>query len=190
MVDTGTQYSVLNQTHGSLSGKTSVVQGATRTKVCSWKSSRKVDLGRHQITHSFLVVPESLAPLLGRDLLTKIGACIHFEPDRIEVIDSQGCPLHVLTMSLADEHRLLSKPPTAWDKDMNYWVKACPEAWAEIAGIELAAHQPMSQALSHAGRGSSRHCAPHSLVDEGWYSEALSLPVDYTISAGEEARQA
>lgn len=136
MVNTGAQYSVLNQAHGSLTDKTNIVQGATGMKVCSWTSNRRVDLGKHQVTHSFLVVPENPTPLLGRDLLTKIGACIHFEPNGIEVTDSQGQLLPVLTVSLADEHCPFSKPPAAWDKDMDHWAKA----WAEITGVGLAAH--------------------------------------------------
>jgi predicted aspartyl protease len=86
MVDTGARYSVLNKAHRPLNKeRTSVVQGATGTQLCSWTTKRKVDLGKYQVTHSFLVVPESPAPLLGRDLLTKIGAHIHFEPDKVIV---------------------------------------------------------------------------------------------------------
>ena len=68
-----------------------------------------MDLGRHQVSHSFLVVPESPTPLISRDLLTKVGARIHFEPEEIKIMDKEGQPLqpaHVLTLSLADEHRL------------------------------------------------------------------------------------
>jgi hypothetical protein len=103
MVDTGTQYSVLNKAHGPLNKeRTSVVQGATGTLLCTWTTKRRVNLGKHQVTHSFLVVPESLAPLLGWDLLTKIGAHIHFEPDGIIVTDREGSLIHVLSLSLVD----------------------------------------------------------------------------------------
>lgn len=133
MVDTGAQYSVLNKHIEPLSQKTSLVQGATRSKAYRWTSKRQVDLGCHQVTHSFLVIPECPAPLLGRDLLTKVKAQIHFEPDGIRVLDGQGQPLHILTLSLADEHRLFALqdkpynlPPSGWPHEMDYWVKTYP----------------------------------------------------------------
>ena len=73
MVDTGAQYSVLNQKFEPMSKKTSLVQGATRTKRYYWTTKRKVDLGCQRVSHSFLVILECLAPLLGRDLLSKVS---------------------------------------------------------------------------------------------------------------------
>jgi predicted aspartyl protease len=108
MVDTGAQYSVLNKPTELLSQRISLVQGATGSKAYQWTSKCQVDLGQHQVTHSFLVIPECPAPLLGRDLLTKVRAHIHFELDGIKVTDGQGQPLQVLTMSLEDEHHLFS----------------------------------------------------------------------------------
>jgi predicted aspartyl protease len=69
MVDTGAQYSVLNKPTEPLSQKISLVQGATGSKAYQWTSKCQVDLGQHQVTHSFLVIPECPAPLLGHDLL-------------------------------------------------------------------------------------------------------------------------
>lgn len=98
MVGTGAQYSVMNQAMGKLKpNKTSLVQGATGWKIYPWTSNRQVHLGKHQVTHSFLVVPDSPVPLLGRDLLTKVRARIHFDPDGIKVMDGEGTPQHVLT---------------------------------------------------------------------------------------------
>ena len=79
MVDTGAQYSVLNQKFEPMSKKTSLVQGATRTKRYYWTTKRKVDLGAQRVSHSFLVIPECSAPVLGRDLLSKVNAQIHFD---------------------------------------------------------------------------------------------------------------
>jgi hypothetical protein len=103
-------------------------------------------LGRHQVTHSFLVIPECLALLLGRDLLTKVRAHSHFELDGIKVTDGQGQPLQVFTMSLEDEHHLFSlrgPPPKhiEWSPEMDYWIQTYPQAWAEIAGVGLAEHR-------------------------------------------------
>lgn len=105
----------------------------------------QVDLGHNQVTHPFLVIPECLDPLLGCDLLTKVQAHIHFEPDSIKVMDGQGRPLHVLTLSLMDEHCLFAlhstSPPTEWPHELDYWLRTYPQAWAEIAGVGLAAHR-------------------------------------------------
>ena len=105
-----------------------------------------MDLGRHQVSHSFLVVPESPTPLLGRDLLTKVGACIHFEPEGIKIIDKEGQPLqpvHVLTLSLADEYRLFQADQEKGGQgEMDSWLQRFPSAWAETGGIGLTKHLP------------------------------------------------
>jgi hypothetical protein len=148
MVDKGAQYSVLNKPTEPLSQRISLVQGATGSKAYQWTIKRQVDLGRHQVTHSFLVIPECPAPLLGRDLLTKVRAHIHFELDGIKVTDGQGQPLQVLTMSLKDEHHLFSlrdppPKPIEWSPEMAYWIQTYPQAWAEIAGVGLAEHRAL-----------------------------------------------
>jgi hypothetical protein len=127
MVDTEAQYSVLNKPTEPLSQRTSLVQGATGSKAYQWTSKCQVDLGRHQVTHSFLVIPDCPAPLLGCNLLTTVRAHIHFEPDGIKVTDGQGQPLQILTMSLKDEHHLFSLrdpplKPIEWSPEMAYWI--------------------------------------------------------------------
>ena len=139
MVDTGAQYSVLNQKLGPMSKKTSLVQGATGTKRYYWTTKRKVDLGAQQVSHSFLVMPECPAPLLGRDLLAQI----HFDSGGISVTDGLGQPIHVLSLALRDEYRLYSpKPPAAVDPAMQQWIQKYPLAWVEKAGVGLAKQRP------------------------------------------------
>jgi hypothetical protein len=55
------------------------------------------------VSHSFTVIPECPYPLLGRDLLIKIGAQIHFFPEEPQIRGQQGKPIQVLTMKLEDE---------------------------------------------------------------------------------------
>ena len=100
MVDTGAQHSVLNQKLGPMSKKTTLVQGATGTKRYCWTTERKVNLGTHQVSHLFLVIPECPAPLLGRDLLTKVNAQIHFDPGGMSVMDGLVQLIHVLSLAL------------------------------------------------------------------------------------------
>ena len=122
-----------------MSKKTSLVQGATGTKRYCWTTERKVNLGTHQVSHSFLVIPECPAPLLGRDLLTKVNAKIHFDPGGVSVTDGLGQPIHVLSLALRDEYRLfVPKPSEVIAPDVQPWVHKYPLAWAETAGMGLA----------------------------------------------------
>ena len=98
-----------------------------------------MNLGAQWVSHSFLVIPECQAPLLGRDLLAKVNAQIHFDSGGISVTDGLGQPIHVLSLALSDEYRLYSpKPPAAVDPAMQQWIQKYPLAWAEIAGVGLA----------------------------------------------------
>uniref|UniRef100_A0A480YDW1 Uncharacterized protein isoform X1 n=1 Tax=Sus scrofa TaxID=9823 RepID=A0A480YDW1_PIG len=68
--------------------------GATGQQQYPWTTRRTVDLGVGRVTHSFLVIPECPAPLLGRDLLTKMGAQISFEQGKPEVsTNTSGWPI-------------------------------------------------------------------------------------------------
>ena len=122
-----------------MSTKRSWVLGATGQKQYSWTTRRSVDLGVGRVTHSFLVIPECPAPLLGRDLLTKLGAQITFNPEG-PTVTKDGKPVTVLTMRLEDEHRLFEAK--AEPTDISEWLKRIPGVWAETAGMGLANQQP------------------------------------------------
>lgn len=140
LVDTGAQYSVLKKPLGPVSQKTSWVIGATGNEQYSWTTTRTVDLGTGRVTHSFLVIPECPAPLLGRDLLTKMGAQITFTP-RGPTLTQHGEPITLLTLQLEDEHRLF-EDSVQEDEGIAEWLQQYPEAWAETAGMGLAAERP------------------------------------------------
>lgn len=97
-----------------------------------------------KVTHSFLHVPDCSYPLLGRDLLTKLRAQIHFRDTGAHVTGPQGEPLHVLTLNLEDEYRLYepegSEPNQA--PLFERWLKDFSLAWAETGGMGLATQQP------------------------------------------------
>lgn len=81
LVDTGTEFSVLQIPLGKLrKNERTLVIGATGQKSYPWTMTKTVDLGRNQVTHSFLVIPECPMPLLGRDLLTELKVQITFAP--------------------------------------------------------------------------------------------------------------
>ncbi|XP_042829873.1 uncharacterized protein LOC122235261 [Panthera tigris] len=140
-VDTGAQHWVLLQPQGKLASKTSWVPGATGTKQYSWTTRRTVDLGMGRVAHSFTVIPECPYPLLGRDLLTKMGAQICFRPGGTKILDKEGQPIQVLVLSLEDEYRLHQTPPAPM-ADVDRWLQEFPQAWAEPGGIGLARHRP------------------------------------------------
>lgn len=95
-----------------------------------------------QVTHSFLMVPECPYPLLGRDLLSKVGAQIHFSENGVSVTDNTGQALQILTLRLEDEHRLFELPPPPELPIDDKWLRDFPQAWAETAGMGLASNQP------------------------------------------------
>lgn len=131
---------MLLQPLGKLKDKKSWVMGATGQRQYPWTTRRTVDLGVGRVTHSFLVIPECPAPLLGRDLLTKMGAQISFEQGKPEV-SANNKPITVLTLQLDDEYRLYS-PLVKPDQNIQFWLEQFPQAWAETAGMGLAKQVP------------------------------------------------
>ena len=69
-----------------------------------------MNLGTGQVSHSFMVIPECPYPLLGRDLLTKMGAQICFHLEGVKVLNKKGHPIQVFVLSLEDEYRLHQQP--------------------------------------------------------------------------------
>ncbi|CAD7676357.1 unnamed protein product [Nyctereutes procyonoides] len=137
-----TQHSVLTEAKGPLSSKTSWVQGATGGKLYRWTTERKVHLSTGQVTHSFLLVPDCPYPLLGRDLLSKVGAQIPFQQKGATITGAGGQPLQVLTLRLEDEHRLHEDSPPSVQPLDSEWLTNYPQAWVETAGMGLAVNQP------------------------------------------------
>ena len=74
LIDTGAEHSVLTSPLGKLGSKKTMVIGATGSKFYPWTTERALQINKNIVTHSFLVIPECPAPLLGRDLLTKLKA--------------------------------------------------------------------------------------------------------------------
>ena len=82
MVDTGAELSVVTQPVAPLSKKTTAVTGVSGEEMIkSFCQPRKCQMGGHQVIHEFLYIPECPVPLLGRDLLSKLGAQVTFSPE-------------------------------------------------------------------------------------------------------------
>ncbi|XP_040842724.1 uncharacterized protein LOC121160747 [Ochotona curzoniae] len=120
-----------------MSQKTSWVQGATGGRAYRWTTDRRVDLATGTVTHSFLHVPDCPYPLLGRDLLTKLGAQINFKDQEITVTGPQGKSLCILTLKLENEYKLheaIRKTETNKEGTPPYmerWMTEFPDAWTE-----------------------------------------------------------
>jgi hypothetical protein len=71
LIDTEAEHSFLKYPLGKLRNKRTIVIGATGQKQYPWTTAHRIDLGKGQVSHSFLLIPECPTPLLGRDLLTK-----------------------------------------------------------------------------------------------------------------------
>ena len=82
MEDTGAELSVVTKPVAPLSKKTIAVTGVSGVEMIkSFCQPRKCQMGGHQVTHEFLYIPECPGPLLGRDLLSKLGAQVTFSPE-------------------------------------------------------------------------------------------------------------
>ena len=82
MVDTGAELLVVTKPVTPLSGKTTTVTGVSGEEMIkSFCQPRKCQMRGHQVIHEFLYIPECPVPLLGRDLLPKLGAQVTFSPE-------------------------------------------------------------------------------------------------------------
>lgn len=81
LVDMGSK-THLKETTGPLSEQVAKIQGATG-KIATYKftTNQKVDLAKAAVTHSFLLMPDCPYPLMGQDLLHKLGANISFKEE-------------------------------------------------------------------------------------------------------------
>ena len=81
MVDTGAELLVATKPVAPLSKKTTAVTEVSGEEMIkSFCQPRKCQMGGYQEIHEFLYIPEYLVPLLGRDLLSKLGAQVTFPP--------------------------------------------------------------------------------------------------------------
>ncbi|KAK1342033.1 hypothetical protein QTO34_016786 [Cnephaeus nilssonii] len=82
MVDTGAEHSAVTQKVAPLSGQQVTIIRATRDHTRrSFCCPCQCQLGGHQVVHEFLYLPDCSVPLMGRELLAKMGAEITFAPD-------------------------------------------------------------------------------------------------------------
>ena len=184
-----------------MSKKSSWVQRATGTKRYGWTTKRHVNLGADQVTHSFLVIPECPAPLLGRDLLSKVNAQIHFDHGQVSVLDGTGHPLQVLSLTLKDKYRLyLPEAPATISPKVQPWVQRYPQAWDKTAGMGLAKQRPpiiveLKASASSVrvrqypieSRGSTRNYSSSTTPHRCWGPKKVPVPMEHSPVACEKS---
>ena len=74
--------SVVTKPAAPLSKKTTTVTGVSGEEMIKlFCQPRKCQMGGHQVIHEILYILEYPVPLLGRDLLSKLGAQVSFSPE-------------------------------------------------------------------------------------------------------------
>ena len=67
-------------------------------------------MGGYQVTHEFLYITECPVPLIGRDLLSKLGAQVTFLPTKDPLFEWAQPPIYFLSVTPQDEWRLHDLP--------------------------------------------------------------------------------
>ena len=83
MVGTETEPLIVTKAVAPLSKKMTSVTGVSgEDMIKSFCQPRKHQMGGgHQVIHEFFYIPECPGPLLGRDLLSKLGAQVTYSPE-------------------------------------------------------------------------------------------------------------
>jgi hypothetical protein len=106
MVDTGMTHSVVSQSVGPLSQRhATIVRAMGNQACCPFLIPRKCNLGKHEVKHEFLYLPDCPLALMGRDLLCKLRAQITFDSDGTIALKLRGPEAKILTLMVAQEEK-------------------------------------------------------------------------------------
>ena len=136
MVDTGTELLVVTKPVAPLSKKTTAVTEVSgEGMIKSFCQPRKCQMGGHQVIHEFLYIPERPVPLLGRDLLFKLGAQVTFSPEERPTFQ-MGTRTFLLSLSIPPQdegrlHELPKEEPDGPEEHERELTQLFPEVWME-----------------------------------------------------------
>ena len=151
LMDTGATYSVLPSFSGPSHPSTFTVMGIDSTP-STYRQTPLLSccLDGSLFSHSFLIIPSCPVPLLGWDLLSKLGASVHFRPNP--------------SPHLAFLFPLLSpdKPHQA-DPRLPFPVPINPKVWDTSTPIIAQHHTPVRIRLKDPSKFPSRPQFPISL---------------------------
>ena len=138
LVDTGATYSVLPSFRGTLCPSRVLVMGVNgQTSQPLETKPLNCQLDNCLFTHSFLVIPSCLTPLLGRDILTKFKTTFHLAPGSCP---STGRFLLLLTGSSSSQI-----DPQVWDIKIPTIAQHHPQVLIHLKGFLAQAQFPLSQ---------------------------------------------
>ena len=100
MVDTGAEYSVVTKPVAPLTDCMATMGDQVAHSFCKARSCK---LGGHLVAHQFLYLPECPIPLLGTDLLTKLGAHITFTLGKPTQLTLRGQPALMMAVTVSRE---------------------------------------------------------------------------------------
>lgn len=151
MVDTGAEHSVVTTAIAPPLGREISIVRATGqlSGLKSFCQARTVELGGHQVRHEFLYLPECPVPLLGQDLLAKLGAQISFQPLGEAHLRVSTPSLVAVLIPRGEEYRLYEGPEgnmeePATDERVTSLRTRYPQVWAEDNPPGLATnHAPL-----------------------------------------------
>jgi hypothetical protein len=70
---------------------------------CPFLVSRKCNLGKHEVRHEFLYLPNFPVALMGRDFLCKLRVQVTFDSDGMAAIKLRGLETKILTLTVAQK---------------------------------------------------------------------------------------
>ena len=93
------------------------------------------DGGGHQVIQEFLYIPEGPVPLLGRDLLSKLGAQVTFSPEEKPTFQMDTMT-YLLSLSIPPQdewslHEPLKAELGGPEEHKRELTQLFPEVWAE-----------------------------------------------------------
>ena len=188
MVDTGAEHSVVTQQIAPFSGREVTITRATGAQIRRpFCGPRRCWLGGHEVVHEFLYLPDCPVPLIGRDILAKMGAQFSISADgsaQLKLPEWPSLIMAVAEKKEAEWHVYFSPPkeqtipseleteyPLVWAKKNLLGLVGktscpCPD-WSEIENPACkTATVPDSSRGSSRSPGPFRQAAP-SLQGEG-----------------------
>uniref|UniRef100_A0A8C3F2G9 ribonuclease H n=1 Tax=Chrysemys picta bellii TaxID=8478 RepID=A0A8C3F2G9_CHRPI len=140
LIDSGAARTAVNQPLQLPVADSLTVVGATgKGTKCPVYAPAECALGNRTLSHKLVYLPDCPTPLLGRDLLCRLGATLHFTQDEISLTLP---PENAWIMTLAIEPSAMQAPEwSQWEK------RVFPLVWASGIPGKAARHTPITVQL-------------------------------------------
>jgi hypothetical protein len=132
IVDTDVTHSVATQPMVPLSQRHAPIVRATGDQTPHpFPISGKCNLGKHEVRHEFLSLPDCPVVLRGRDSLCKLRAQITFDSDGMAALKLRGPEAKILTLMIAQEEGWRLYASKKEIPEMPELPFKIPRVWAE-----------------------------------------------------------